>query len=1122
MASMKTRKDRVHYAVCQCKLFRNSAASTSSSVENELNFEDFWKFYVKYMDQLFGAKVSSSQRTELEKKMEKRVESLRGNYLTAAQIEVIQNSAPDEGRHLTNSLLMYFDFTQKREMQRIEKIENSKKQLPIFKYRDEVLEVIRKNQVSIVAGDTGCGKSTQLPQYLMDAGYTKIACTQPRRIACISLAKRVAYETFNNYGEDVGYQIRFETCKNAHTRILFLTEGVLLRQIQGAPDFDLYNVIVLDEVHERHLTTDFLLGRLYPIELKYQPVQIEEAMYAKSHDRAKIVTSASLEERYNPESSSADSDKRSGRKQKSKHADIDVQPFIQVLQMIDKRYPSSERGDCLVFLSGINEIMAVHEAIQNYAAESKRWISLPLHSSLSIEQQDAVFNVPPEGVRKCVLSTNIAETSVTIDGIRFVIDSGKMKEISYDTTMKIQRLQEFWVSKASAEQRKGRAGRTGPGLCIRLYSEVDFDSFQPYSTPELQRVSLDAVILQMASMGLQDARRFPFLEAPAESAISSAVTLLEEHGALDRKSKGQITALGHLLSHLPVDITIGKMMLMASLFHTVDAVLNVAAGLSTLSVFTHKSFRSSDAKDLVQPLLSNHGDPFTLLTVIGDWLDRKRRDGNEGARRWCRKRGIEEQRLYEINKLKNQFTDILSDAKFVDKREENDQEKSTEEKSKDFKDRKRLKDMKRSYDKVRKKRKVLSIQDDAFQMQSSDEDEHTAMGASIRDLEFQIKNDLNSQITPHLSLKDISMLKVIMCHGLYPNYALPDSNNGFRKASEQLFNTKHKKFLSLHPSSSLINFPEYFELKPEDHEPNSAMAKSADHQLVVFSHILATKKPFIVNSFRTPALQTLLLFATQIETNSDCSVLLFDEWVEITVDDGDDLLVDLLSSAVKLRNCWDELLRVRLSVFKKTSIESEMVAKPKAKELERQLISKLTKFLHTTIEYRIKVRSSVTMDLYVQENVPLFSIPKQLQEILEESQTVISKAESREEPTASFLKGGFQVTPYLSYGCLAQGECASLSGHLQTVWTCEMCDVTMAVTSAQRRNHRNECRAKLSEGQKDDHDQDDSESKDSQQISAGFFCKECNSTLHCSLVEFMRHRKSHSSLVKNEVKDELP
>ena len=200
--------------------------------------------------------------------------------------------------------------------------------------------------------------------------------------------------------------------------------------------------------------------------------------------------------------------------------------------------------------------------------------------------------------RKCVLTTNIAETSVTIDGIRFVIDSGKMKEISYDTTMKMQRLQEFWVSKASAEQRKGRAGRTGPGLCIRLYSEEDFESFQPYTTPELQRVSLDAVVLQMAAMGVNDPKIFPFLEPPSENAINSAVTLLQEHGALevDESWSCRVTSVGELLSHLPVDITIGKLMLMASLFHTVDAVLVIAAGLSTLSVFTHKSFRSSEAK----------------------------------------------------------------------------------------------------------------------------------------------------------------------------------------------------------------------------------------------------------------------------------------------------------------------------------------------------------------------------------------------------------------------------------------------------------------------------------------------------------------------------------------------
>ena len=182
----------------------------------------------------------------------------------------------------------------------------------------------------------------------------------------------------------------------------------------------------------------------------------------------------------------------------------------------------------LIFLSGMNEITTIQEAAALYAEQTRRWIILALHSSLSIDDQDKVFDYPPEGVRKCILSTNIAETSITIDGIRFVVDSGKVKEMAYDPNCKMQRLKEFWISKASAEQRKGRAGRTGPGVCYRLYAEEEYAELQPYSTPEIQRVPLDSLLLQMISIGISDVRKFPFIEPPTPESIESSMARLTE------------------------------------------------------------------------------------------------------------------------------------------------------------------------------------------------------------------------------------------------------------------------------------------------------------------------------------------------------------------------------------------------------------------------------------------------------------------------------------------------------------------------------------------------------------------------------------------------------------------
>uniref|UniRef100_A0A8C0AVS4 Helicase C-terminal domain-containing protein n=1 Tax=Buteo japonicus TaxID=224669 RepID=A0A8C0AVS4_9AVES len=218
---------------------------------------------------------------------------------------------------------------------------------------------------------------------------------------------------------------------------------------------------------------------------------------------------------------------------------LDPLPYLRVLQAIDHKYPPEERGDLLVFLSGVAEIGAVLEAAQAYAAHTQRWI---------------VFDVPPPGVRKCILSTNIAETSVTIDGVRFVLDSGKNSPFNAPLCW---RLQEFWISRASAEQRKGRAGRTGPGVCYRLYAESDYDAFSPYPVPEIQRVALDALVLQLKSMGLGDPRTFPFLEPPPSSSLEMAVRYLKDQGALDEAE--DLTPIGNLLAQLPVDVVVGEL-----------------------------------------------------------------------------------------------------------------------------------------------------------------------------------------------------------------------------------------------------------------------------------------------------------------------------------------------------------------------------------------------------------------------------------------------------------------------------------------------------------------------------------------------------------------------------------
>ncbi|KFM63256.1 putative ATP-dependent RNA helicase DHX34, partial [Stegodyphus mimosarum] len=731
---------------------------------------------------------------------------------------------------------LYFDCLKKQQEDKVKKLREAQENLPISKYRNDILKAVENNQVILVAGDTGCGKSTQVPQYLMAAGYDSIACTQPRRIACISLCKRVAYETLNEFGSEVGYQIRFEKSKTAHTKILFLTEGLLLRQVSTDPMLSMYKVVILDEVHERHLSCDFLLGimkcltvqrpdlkillmsatinielfseyfsncpviqvpgRLFPIQVKYCPLSVEE--------------------------------------QKTLTGKLNPAPYIRIMNLIDDKYPPEERGDLLIFLSGMTEISIVEEAAKLYAEKTNKWIVLPLHSTLSLEEQDKVFDIAPEGVRKCIISTNIAETSVTIDGVRFVVDSGKVKEMSYHPVCHMQRLQEFWISKASAEQRKGRAGRTGPGVCFRMFSQKEYDSLMAYTKPEIQRVPLDSLLLQLLSMGLPDARKFPFLEPPDLSSIEEALQNLKNQGALTEDEA--LTPMGQMLSKLPVDVTIGKMLIHGCVFSVIEPMLSLAAALSVQSPFTNRSLRDRDMKAARQNLESDHGDPFTLLNVYGKWLEVKS-ERHSNSRKWCKRKGLEEQRFYEMNKLRCQFRDLLKDTDLLP---DFDVETSSHDRSRRHGELNHLRDMKRQYHQAPRKRKFLKLETVTLEQEDADSDDGKI---DIHDVDFRISNDKwqveilasKSQVSSH---REITCLKFIVCSALYPRLAIADVNNSYKSSVDQHFHTKGKPFVVLHPNGTLALQPDLLQLKESDiiemKHFQTPTPLSRKHQLISF------------------------------------------------------------------------------------------------------------------------------------------------------------------------------------------------------------------------------------------------------------------------------------------------
>ncbi|XP_064390174.1 probable ATP-dependent RNA helicase DHX34 isoform X2 [Halichondria panicea] len=814
--------------------------------------------------------------------------------------------------HEVRTVLRHFIlFKQKQKFEKLLKIRRDQSNLPIHSYKSSIVSAVFSHQVVIVAGDTGCGKSTQVPQFLLDAGVQKIACTQPRRIACISLAKRVGYETLNEFSSEIAYQVRFERSRTLATRIVFLTEGLLLRQLSTDSDLSQYDVVIVDEVHERHIHGDFLLGILKgliekrkTLKLVLMSATINIQLFSTYFEGAPVIRVPGrlypIELEYHPVSSTQvlQGEGSSGR---SRPERLNPKPYLRIMQGIDAKYPSDERGDLLIFLSGMNEISTLMEEAKTYATQTQHWIILPLHSALSIEEQDRVFDVAPDGVRKCIISTNIAETSVTIDGVRFVVDSGKVKEMSFDSQLKMRRLQEFWISRASAEQRKGRAGRTGPGVCFRMYAESDYDSFNEYSTPEILRVPLDSLVLQVKALDNGNVRKFPFLEPPALASIETAVAFLKEQGALT--SDECLTPIGRMLSQLPVDVLIGKILIMGTVFHVIGPILVVAAALSVQSPFSRVLMGQSDISIARRPLESEQGDPFTLLNAYDEWIQMKA-EGSGSVHRWCRRRGLEQQRFYEITKLKEQFQEILLEYGLLPRGYVESVPSDRGGRGLTEDQRRELRQMRKRQRAEHRKKKILRLDDEGGALSDNEEESVTS---DLKDLEFKLLHDLSqlqeaSNVRRNFTLKDINLLKIVLCSGLYPQLAIADDCNSNRKDSEQVYHTKMKSFVLLHPTSIFSTSPEY--LHPEGTDKCK--------ELLAYVDLLETNKPYLVNAVRVPALQTISLFSQSLDTNNDCTRLIADSWLELKFPSAE-VGERVMGVVQTLRATWAELLDTKLT-----------------------------------------------------------------------------------------------------------------------------------------------------------------------------------------------------------------
>ena len=449
--------------------------------------------------------------------------------------------------------------------------------LPVSQRKAEIEKLLSEHQVIVVAGETGSGKTTQLPKMCLELGLGNLGTighTQPRRIAARSVAARIAEELQTELGDLVGYKVRFNDQISDNTQIKLMTDGILLAEIQTDRFLNQYSCLIIDEAHERSLNNDFILGYL-------------KQLLPRRPDLKVIITSATIDvERFSKHFNSAPIIEVSGRTYPVEVryrpvAEEDDQDQLQgILNAVDE-LQAEGRGDILIFMSGEREIRDTAEALQKQ--NLKHTEILPLFARLSAQEQNKIFH--PSGLNRIVLATNVAETSLTVPGIKYVIDPGTARISRYSYRTKVQRLPIEPISQASANQRKGRCGRVSEGICIRLYSEEDFNNRPEFTDPEILRTNLASVILQMTALGLDDIEAFPFVDAPDKRHIQDGVKLLEELGAFETvqtKSgeKRRLTAIGRQLAQLPVDPRLAKMLLSAVDFSSVYEVMIIVSALS--------------------------------------------------------------------------------------------------------------------------------------------------------------------------------------------------------------------------------------------------------------------------------------------------------------------------------------------------------------------------------------------------------------------------------------------------------------------------------------------------------------------------------------------------------------
>ena len=551
--------------------------------------------------------------------------------------------------------------------------------LPIHAHRDQIVSTIRQNQVTIVVGETGSGKTTQLPLFLYEACFSTngvIGITEPRRIAASSVAKYVAAQLGTELGEKVGYQVRFDDQTTPSVKVKFMTDGILLREIQEDPELSKYSVIMVDEAHERSVNIDFTLGllkqlltRRSDLKVVISSATIDAEKFSRYFNGAPVVTVAGRTFPVDIKWSDRD------------HDEYDIVDAV-VKQVVDI-HKNMPEGDILVFMTGQDDIDKVVRAIKKMQDEPpagmfpglagairlqgiggksvqqlevENILVLPVHGGLSSEEQQLIFETFP-GKRKVIVATNIAETSITIDGVVYVIDSGRIKETHFDTQSGIQSLDVVPHSQSGCNQRAGRAGRTRPGVCYRMYTESNFRTRPQFTEPEIRRMSLAGVVLSMELIGISDVENFDFIDQPDREAFHEAYETLLALGAVANTTGGGLTPLGRSMAELPLEPRIARMVLEAQKYGCIEEVATVAAFLSVRNIFTRPKGKESYADAAQQKFKVERSDALTYLKI---W---KQYEESGFDKQWCYDNFLHGRSLWEIRSIRNQLLSLLRQRK---------------------------------------------------------------------------------------------------------------------------------------------------------------------------------------------------------------------------------------------------------------------------------------------------------------------------------------------------------------------------------------------------------------------------------------------------------------------------